>query len=177
MIRVMCDLETLGVSSNAPILSIGAVVFDADTGVISDHFYRAVDPESSVAAGAVMDVSTVMWWLKQGDAARAAVTNKAGTAHISAALRDFAEWYPSANTQFWANGPDFDAVILTNAYRAAGMAPPWKFWNQRCFRTLKGEFPEVAYAGPETPHHAMYDAKAQAAHAIKLLRLIRGNIK
>lgn len=173
MIRVMCDLETLGVNSNAPILAIGAVAFDEETGAVGDSFYRCIDPETSVEKGAVMDVSTVMWWLKQGDAARAAVTKKEGATHITAALRDFADWYPSPKVQFWANGPDFDAVILANAYKASGLEAPWKFWNQRCFRTLRGEFPELEYSLPTTAHDALADATAQALHAVKLLRKLR----
>ena len=49
MIRVMCDLETLGVSSNAPILSIGAVVFDADTGVITPALACRSRPTAAAA--------------------------------------------------------------------------------------------------------------------------------
>lgn len=71
-VHVMVDLETMGKKHNAPIVAIGAVVFDPATGSIGESFYKVVCLESSVNWGAVIDPSTVIWWLKQSSEARSA---------------------------------------------------------------------------------------------------------
>ncbi|HED3356024.1 TPA: 3'-5' exoribonuclease, partial [Klebsiella quasipneumoniae subsp. similipneumoniae] len=74
-LHVMVDLETMGKKHNAPIVAIGAVVFDPATGSIGESFYKVVCLESSVNWGAVIDPSTVIWWLKQSSEARSAIVN------------------------------------------------------------------------------------------------------
>lgn len=74
-VHVMVDLETMGKKHNAPIVAIGAVVFDPATGSIGESFYKVVCLESSVNWGAVIDPSTVIWWLKQSSEARSAIVN------------------------------------------------------------------------------------------------------
>ncbi len=61
----MLDLETMGNTSNAAIISIAAVYFD-ETGV-GRSFYHKVSLGSSCAIGLEMDADTVLWWLKQSD--------------------------------------------------------------------------------------------------------------
>lgn len=74
-VHVVVDLETMGKKHNAPIVAIGAVVFDPATGSIGESFYKVVCLESSVNWGAVIDPSTVIWWLKQSSEARSAIVN------------------------------------------------------------------------------------------------------
>ncbi len=74
-VHIMVDLETMGKKHNAPIVAIGAVVFDPATGSIGESFYKVVCLESSVNWGAVIDPSTVIWWLKQSSEARSAIVN------------------------------------------------------------------------------------------------------
>lgn len=173
MTKVMLDLETMGNGSNAPIVAIGAVEFDEDSGEVGRDFYRRISLESSVALGTVMDPSTVLWWLQQADAARAELTNQQGRVSIEAALTAFDNWI-DATALVWGNGADFDNVILANTYRAAGGQAPWKFYHNRCYRTLKNLMPEVPFARAGTAHNALDDAKSQAVHAIALLRKLKG---
>ena len=68
--HIMIDLETMGTRADAPIVSIGAVAFDAKG--IDREFYCTVSLHSAVRSGAVIDPSTVMWWLvRQNRAGRA----------------------------------------------------------------------------------------------------------
>jgi hypothetical protein len=164
--QVMVDLETLGNGSNAVIISIGAVEFDPDTDTLGNEFYVLVDPQSCVDTGLKMDVGTVLWWMKQSDQARSAF-NRKGYA-LAEALRLFSEWYP-AGAPLWGNGATFDNVIMTNAYKACGMEQPWKFWDDRCYRTLKNLLPGISLDRKGTHHNALDDAKTQALHANKLL--------
>ena len=69
--EIMLDLETMGLGPDAAIVAIGAVAFDTSTLAIDPcKFFVAVDLESSVRSGGVMDASTVMWWMQQDEVAR-----------------------------------------------------------------------------------------------------------
>ena len=81
--HVMVDIETLGTACDAPILSIGAVAFDIESGEISSKFYRAVDPSSALERGRA-DGGTLRWWMGQSDSARKAAFS--GNSLVSEAL-------------------------------------------------------------------------------------------
>ena len=69
----------------------------------------------------------------------------------------------------WGNGATFDNVILANAYRGAGLPVPWKFWNDKCYRTIKGFFPQIKLQRIGTHHNAQDDAESQAWHLINMV--------
>ncbi len=162
--HVMVDLETLGTSSNAVIISLGAARFSVDG--VSSTFYRRVDAQSCVDHGLVADVSTVMWWMQQGEDARAAFKQKGDT--LPAVLQDFGLWVPK-DACLWGNGATFDNVILSNAYKAVGQKTPWPYWGDRCYRTVKALYKHIE-ADPFTgvKHNAVDDAVHQARHLIKI---------
>ena len=163
--QIMIDLETLGNKPGSVIVAIGAVKFSG--GEITSSFYERVDPESCVAAGLQMDSSTVMWWLQQADAARLEIT-KPGKA-LREVLEAFAAWIGRDDAVVWGNGAAFDNVVLAAAYDRAGMDRPWKFWNDRCYRTLKSLHPEVPMDRAGTHHNALDDAESQARHLMAIL--------
>lgn len=163
--QVMIDLETLGNKPGSVIVAIGAVKFA--NGEITASFYERVDAESCIALGLRMDASTVMWWLKQECAARLEIT-KAGK-EISEVLRDFAAWLGDPDAEVWGNGAAFDNVLLADAYDRAHMPRPWKFFNDRCYRTMKALRPEVPMPRAGTHHNALDDAKSQAMHLMAIL--------
>lgn len=163
--HIMIDLETMGTRPNAPIVSIGAVTFDADG--IAREFYRNVDLKTSVAGGGVIDPDTVMWWLRQDNPAREALTDEAGIA-ITYALDDLTKWFPTTVSGVWGNGASFDNVLLSESYIRAGMQQPWPFWKDKCYRTVKGMYPDVALERSGTHHNALDDARTQAEHLIAI---------
>lgn len=172
MTNIMLDLETLGNGTNAVIIAIGAVQFD-HTG-LGQTFYTTVDPQSCVDLGMKMDVSTVMWWMKQSDAARKAF-DQAGTP-ILGALHNFADYVKDCaggSAEVWGNGATFDNVILGNAYALASLPKPWPYWGDRCHRTLKNLYPHITFDKVGTAHNALDDAVSQALHASKILAHIR----
>jgi len=167
MSNVMIDLETLGSGNKAAIISIGAVEFDPETKRLGRTFYMTVNAQSSVELGLEIDADTVMWWMQQDVKAKEAFKEKGEP--IRAALEEFADWYPDERTPLWGNGATFDNVILTNAYRLAGIKQPWRYSADRCYRTLKNLRPDIEYARIGVHHNALDDAIYQAQHAIKLL--------
>lgn len=163
--HVMIDLETMGQRPDAPIISIGAVAFDATT--VHEYFYVVVGLQSSVDAGARIDPSTVMWWLKQGDEARSALA-AADAMDIATALDRFDKWIRPDVAGVWGNGASFDNVIMAESYRRLGRTPPWEFWKDRCYRTIKSIYTDVKLDRSGTHHNALHDAISQAKHLIAI---------
>lgn len=161
MNNVMVDLETLGNGPQAAIIAIGAVKFD-ETG-LGEEFYAVVDAQSCVDAGLKMDVSTIMWWMQQSDEARAAFKRQGE--HLANALLRFSKFVGPDN-KLWGNGAAFDNTILGSAYRAVGVEQPWKFGNDRCYRTVKAMYPDKPIPRSGVHHNALDDAKSQALHLI-----------
>lgn len=168
---IMLDLETMGTSHNSAIIAIGAVKFGSKG--LGEEFYQVVDLQSSVNVGLVMDPTTVLWWMKQSGPARLEFEREG--APLSIALHQFHQWVStSTNPRIWGNGVDFDNVVLANAYTACKIEAPWKYWNNRCFRTMKAVFSGVPYDKPTVAHNALQDAKAQAEHLVKIMQFIKG---
>lgn len=172
MNNVMVDLETLDNAPTSAILSIGAAVFD-HTGV-ADGFYVNIKPQTCVDAGLTIGADTIIWWMDQSAEARASFKNK-DALPLRTALLNLSSWMTSMDADtVWGNGATFDNVILANAYKAAGLVQPWKFWNDRCYRTMKNLYPWVKFTKPEVAHNALSDARAQAQHASDILAQIQG---
>jgi exodeoxyribonuclease VIII len=172
--EVMVDLETLSTESNACILSIGAArFFPRGTGIM-DHFEVFVDPKSCTAAGLVIDADTVMWWMHgDQDGARKELM-ACPRLPLRTALLMFMEWL-KGDRPVWGNGAIFDNVILRNAYKAAGLGVPWSYWNDRCYRTMKSQYPDVKMVRKGTHHSAAADAVSQAVHLQAIFKSISGD--
>lgn len=166
MMHVMMDLETMGTRPDAPIVSIGAVGFDKTS--ILREFHAAVDLGSAIASGAVVDASTIMWWLQQSDEARAALVAP-DPYSIVGALTELSRWIDwDKALGVWGNGATFDNVILRQSYHRTAVACPWPFWKDRCYRTVKSMYPTVALERSGTHHKALDDARSQALHLIEI---------
>jgi hypothetical protein len=169
--HIMIDLETMGTRADAPIVSIGAVVFDRDS--ILQVFYRPVSLQSSVRSGAVIDPRTVMWWLRQSDVARAALEDGEDEAvSLEDALRDFAQLigaYGDSLETVWGNGASFDNTIMHESAHRTNVTL-WPFWKDRCYRTVKNSHRDVLMERVGEHHNALDDAKSQALHLMAINR-------
>lgn len=169
---IMLDLETMGNSASAAIIAIGAVEFDTERQQIGQRHYQLIDLESATRNGGVMDAATVIWWLGQSDAARAALRQPG--LHVVDALVSFARWLDTCaaidERRIWGNGAAFDNAILATAYRNALLPQPWRHWNDRCYRTMKSLRPDVKMVRSGTHHNAVDDAESQARHLIEVLQ-------
>lgn len=175
MNNVMVDLETLGITPGSVILSIGAVAFDLATKQLGKEFYVVIDTPSCLDYGLTTDNSTLQWWQNQSDDARK-VLDQAKSIEFSKPLYEallefdkFLTGFDINSVQIWGNGSDFDNAMLTCAYAAIDRNIPWKFWNNRCFRTVRSLFPEKHLDRIGTFHNALDDAKTQANHLIKIM--------
>jgi hypothetical protein len=168
MKQIMTDLETMSRKANAAIVSIGACSFDENG--IQQKFYTTVNLESCIDLGLHVEQSTVDWWNSQPAEARAA-WQVANAPPLEEALNDYTAWIKSVTTSppaMWANGPDFDLVILKYAYEAIGQEPPWPYWTHRCVRTLKNILP-TPHQHQGVKHHALDDAMSQANLVVQIM--------
>lgn len=178
MSHVMLDLETVSTQPNARIIAIGAVKFAPDKGVY-DKFYQAVkvfplEPwiySHIDGMGFHVDHQTIKWWTQQSPEARAVFTDP-NAVDIDYVLDVFSTWLlledAVETVHLWGNGASFDNVILAQAYRLRNIDMPWKFWNDRCYRTVKNLYPNVHMERRGTHHNALDDAETQAEHLLKM---------
>jgi len=161
----MLDLETLGNKPGSVIVAIGAVKFGNRE--ILDSFYERIDAASCLHLGLRLDISTVLWWMRQNDAARHEITQP-GSNLIEVLMR-FSAWLGDPDAEVWGNGASFDNVLLSDAYDHAQLPRPWKYYNDRCYRTVKNLHPAVVMARRGTHHNALDDAKSQATHLMAMI--------
>lgn len=168
----MIDLETMGLSPNAAILSIGICRFDQEN--IHETFYTNVRLADCLAHGLTTTPSTEKWWSEQSVEARAAWQD-ANAPTLTDALTKMHQWFaPLASKRElcpWGNGADFDLVLLNSAHAALDVDSPWEFWNHHCFRTMKNMFDVGKMPRTGTHHNALDDAITQAKHLQRILKV------
>lgn len=183
---ISIDLETLGKRYDAPIIAIGAALFDRTTGKVTSTFYEEVDFASAVR-NCRPDGSTIAWWMQQKDAARAIFsdTRKADKRNLATALQMFGDWARSATGGVpivWGNGATFDISIMEHSYDkgTVGLQEPWHFTNIRDMRTIWDLCEDVTGVRPDrdvkfdgVKHHAKDDAVHQAKVIYEAFRLLR----
>ncbi len=168
-IHLMIDLETMGKNPDAPIISIGAIFFDPQTGDMGPEFSKTIDLET---AGGVIDRDTIKWWLKQSREAQSAIlTDEIPLDDALLQLREFiAENSGEFFVQVWGNGANFDNVILRRSYERQGLPCPWRYHNDRDVRTIVElgktiDFDARAVIPFEgVRHNALDDARHQAKY-------------
>jgi hypothetical protein len=167
---VMLDLESLDNTPTSVVLSIGAVC-SLD---VSRPFHVHLSLEDQVAHGCTISTSTVLWWLGMNATARGDQTSVPAEQrmHPAEAMEAFAEWINSFDCyetiEIWGNGAAFDEPIIHNQMRIWDVAIPYKFWNVKCYRTLKGLYPSIEKAS-DNQHTALGDALNQMSHLVDLL--------
>lgn len=159
---VMIDLETLATSSDAAILTIGAVKFDPlGVGVEQDNrFYTRVDLDSCHEINLQVSDDTINWWATQSKEAQEEAFNPDNRLHIEDAFQDLYKFCWGAQ-RVWSNGAAFDIVICETVFKRIHRAIPWNFWQVRDVRTMfdLGIDPKRPVV---TAHNALADAEAQA---------------
>lgn len=166
---VMVDLEALGTSADAVIMSIGAVKFNLQTGEVDNEgFYQSVSVESNHALGRRVSEDTLIWWMKQAAVAQQVFFEPKVT--LETALVEFSDWVSTDKALIWSNGADFDIAMLAHAYTQLSIEVPWKFWNARCVRTFKNlpGAKDISFESAGVKHNALGDALNQARQVIAI---------
>ncbi|QYN80460.1 exonuclease [Kosakonia phage Kc304] len=159
MIDFVIDYETFGSTSNAAVIDLALIAFNADPTVVESfdelvaRGKRVKFNLASQKGHRVFSKGTIKWWKEQSAEAR---LNLAPTEHdmtivdgITEALMYLkAQGIDAWNSQGWCRGMSFDFPIFTDhireIQRVQGVpeeeidtftAEPCKFWNQRDIRT------------------------------------------
>ena len=167
--HLMIDLETMGKNPDAPIISIGAIFFDPQTGDMGPEFSKTIDLET---AGGVIDRDTIKWWLKQSREAQSAImTDEIPLDDALLQLREFIDENSGEFfVQVWGNGANFDNTILRRSYERQEIPCPWRYYNDRDVRTIVelGKAMDfdaraaIPFEGER--HNALDDARYQAKY-------------
>ena len=167
--HLMIDIETLGVTPNAAILTIAAQSFDPfGTGYYDQQYYARITLESQPDRS--IDQGTLEWWATQPSAAKDEAFMEEGRIPLDVALDSLGKliWHAK---RVWAQGPTYDMNILEHAYKSYGKALPWQFYSVRDSRTVFSLWPELPK--PPTSHHALEDCRRQIDMLQATLRHLR----
>jgi hypothetical protein len=189
-INVMIDLETLGTTETAHILSIGLCTFSLEEGVRNQDEKILLQP-GAAEQGRTIDIDTLSWWLAQSpELFRRTLVDKTtlkdALERLSSQLASYR--FGPTRVNLWCNGANFDFAILRDAFNQMGMAVPWKYYDENCIRGLKTISADINEVYKRTnmslddkgiliePHNALSDAIWQAefvACASNQLRVLK----
>ena len=153
---MMLDMETMAVSPNAVVLSLGAVHFNPYGNGYGDKIYFKIDLDDKDKLNREIDPKTLEWWSKQDPAIMEEAFSEEGRISLVDAMDQFHKfaWGCSA---FWSHGATFDLVIIENIYRQLGKNLPWQYWQLRDTRTLF----DLGF-NPDMPQGSKHDALQDA---------------
>lgn len=165
--NVMIDIETLSTECNAIILTIAGIKFDIYERIrklknipVENKFYCRVNIESCEKLGLHKDKKTIDWWEDQSNEAKNEALYNSDRIDIELALGKLSLFLRGCEN-IWANSPNFDCVILENAYKTCKMCVPWKYWNLRDCRTVY-KIADVSLKDiGETSHNSLEDCYNQ----------------
>lgn len=176
---LMIDIETLGHTSETPVISIGAVFFDIEKKILGPTFYMALDVNEQIERGRKPSGSTLQWWLQQSDAAKRVFHEKAQPA--PQVLQLFVNWYKTGGNMalghalpekqrayIWGNGSTFDISIMEHILRDYKIELPWgynKAMDLRTFKRFVAKGQQVVKQGVD--HNALDDAVSQANYVLE----------
>lgn len=169
---VMIDLETLGTSTNSPVIQYGIVLFnigDMTDAQGSCGNVNLEDRYNDKEDKAGISYDTLRFWLETYDrrAMLSDLFNNSAAGlrevHILTDLEDKFNAECMEGFRVWGNAASFDIAIFKRRFAVFGKDAPFTFRQERCFRTIKKAFsdvPEPAFVGVR--HNALDDAIHQA---------------
>ena len=181
----MLDIETLRLSPNSVIASIGAARFyPTKPPRPNEVFERRIDLVDAASRGLKLEPNTVEWWFVQSKDAQEAILGGKRD-RLDVALRAFSLWVANLRAPgaygirsplaVWAKSPNFDYVLLEAAYSLCNLLVPWSYREMYDVRTLLAVaplHPDWAPATPTVKYSALAAAVAQASDVIDALAAI-----
>lgn len=135
--HLMIDVECLSKTTDAVILSIGAVAFNMN-GTTGAEFEKFVDVNSQIKAGASVEWSTIQWWFNQEETARKqqADATRFPLKDCLVELTQFCKDNLDPKFYAWSNGASFDLAMLNYVYAKFNMPTPYTYKKQLDCRTI-----------------------------------------
>ena len=161
-LAVMVDLESLNITPDTCILTIGAVVFEPKSTGIIERIEIRPSIDEQLQLGRTISEDTVEWWGKQSPEAQEEAFGDHGRIPFKDAMERFYQFCLHKHT-VWSNGASFDVVVMENALQQVGKRIPWAYYNVRDTRTLYDATGlRLGDGGHVTSHKAVEDAEHQA---------------
>lgn len=179
MKALMIDIETLGLQPTTVAHQIGFCGADLLTG---EYLIQPTNLFVIPDSGQKIDFETVVWWMNQSAAARAAVyPREQSRMYAALAFSTLKDAYlnlggKDAGVTVWASPAMFDLPILTHAFGLARPdlrePKPWPYYMERDLMTLYKMLDPEKLLKPTNPveHDAASDAKAQMDHLIAIFQ-------
>jgi hypothetical protein len=160
--NVVLDIESLSLQPDAVILSLGAVT---DRNILECDFYLEFDWGDQEMSGRRVDQDTLTWWQEQ-EVATPGLCPMDGAVLLDHGLESFAAWLIQVKggleepLHIWARGPQFDIVVLENAFKQHELLIPWYYKDILDIRTALHCSSIKELANHSKKHHALSDAIA-----------------
>jgi len=175
-IEAMVDIETLDSGPRSVVLSVGAVKFTQEAGIVGGEFYDVLEIAEQLIYERTISESTLLWWAGQNSEAREEVFRSKGRRAPWDVIKDLTKFLDGIHA-IWANSPSFDCVILDTLADDLSLPSPWHYWDLRDLRTAR----ELVGSAGKTPwlggdkyptHHPLGDCTNQ----VQLLRAARAKL-
>ncbi len=115
MKSLMIDLESLSTSEDAVLVQIAWIVFDSETFQILSTYNVFPELERQIMNGRRIDASTLKWWMKQNQEARAIFDSSHASSTPMEVGQALGECFDKHDIkEVWAMGPLFDIAALAS---------------------------------------------------------------
>lgn len=136
-LEAMIDIETLGTGPKSIIVSIGLQKFNHN-GLVDSPLFLPLEIDEQIRLGCDGTQGTLLWWMAPGMEKAREKNFCSERLRLPDAYGQMIRYLSSVEV-FWANGPQFDYVILEYLMRMMGAPAPWKYNSLRDMRTLREE--------------------------------------
>lgn len=174
---IMIDIETLGLRPGCVILQIGWAMMDTADLKVVDSGAIGLDIAQQLAAGRWVDPATHDWWMAQPEDLRSEVFEGTPTSPPVApttGLLHLSDLVTSQGVQrVWAGPTHFDIAILDEASHFWNSEQLWPHGIVRDLRSYMEAAGLTDKIASERPHHARFDAVAQAESLFAAMKQLR----
>ena len=162
-IHAMIDLETLDVTPNASVLTVGGVKFDPNSDCEPhSEFYFRLDLDEQDKLGRTVTDDTIEWWAKQDPQVREEAFREDDRVGLKHFLDHLTKWMVGVDV-LWGHGYGFDVTIVEDMYRQLSTPIPWNFWQVKDGRTFLSLLPsDPRKTMQQDLHNALADSYYQA---------------
>lgn len=186
---LMIDIESLALGTRPVITQVALLGYDLEEDELLDtrhvQFYP-IDPQQQIIPPRRISASTLSWWMKQSDEARARFEQSVSddfaelpalARHLIATVNQLTD-DGRINYEVVAKGPQFDIAAVETLLEDLGLKTPWDYSKVRDLRTLLATagINEKNVPKPQgfIPHVAFWDARWQLNQYIAARRRLAG---
>ena len=137
-----------------------------------ETFYVRVTQDSCKKLNMEVNKDTLEWWNLQSEESKYEAFINKDRIQIKDALINLSKFLKNSK-YIWAHSPNFDCIILENAYKLCNLEIPWKFYNLRDTRTLYDLGKVALKNNDNNKHHSLYDCYNQIATLKKAFKNLK----